>query len=342
MVEFMQSFEMLLKITGDAVWADRLEEVAFNSLPAAQTPDLKALHYLTAPNLVQCDPSDDHVFQNRQYMLPFSSNHEIYRCCLHNVGMGWPYYAEHLWLATPGNGLAAAFYAPSAVEATVGHGVKVKIEEETEYPFDEAVELRLSSPEPAQFPLYLRIPAWCQGAAIAINGKRLAVSAAPQQYVVVERTWNDGDRVSLHFPMKIALSVWEKQAQAVSVSRGPLAYSLKIGERWERIGGREEWPDLAVYPTTPWNVGLVVDRHDPTTSFRVIRNSGRSLQPFDSESAPIELRGQGRVIPVWTLAHNCAGPLPRSPVKSDQPDQDITLIPMGCARLRVSVFPTIE
>ncbi len=340
MVEFMHSFEMLLKITGNPVWADRSEEVAFNSLPAALTPDLKALHYLTAPNLVQCDPSKNHIFDNREYMLPFSPR-EAYRCCQHNVAMGWPYYAEHLWLATQGNGLASALYAPCRVEAQVGHGLRVKIEEETEYPFGEAVDLKLSSPEPVRFPLSLRIPGWCKGASVAINGQTLSVHATPQEYVAIERIWNDGDRVSLHFPMRITLSIWKKQANSVSVNRGPLTYSLKIGQRWEKIGGTDEWPELAVYPTTPWNIGLVVDRANPGASFRVIRKPGTPKQPFDLDTAPIELRGKGRVIPSWTLVQNVAGPLPPSPVKSDQPEQEITLVPMGCARLRVSVFPTV-
>ena len=46
---------MLTKISGDPVWSDRCEDVAFNSLPAAQMPDLKALHYLTAANMVQTE-----------------------------------------------------------------------------------------------------------------------------------------------------------------------------------------------------------------------------------------------------------------------------------------------
>jgi hypothetical protein len=219
--------------------------------------------------------------------------------------------------------------------------VRVKIEEETEYPFGEAVALKLSSPEPVHFPLLLRIPGWCEGASLTVNGQRLSLDAAPQTYAVVERTWKDGDRVGLHFPMKVALSVWPKQANSVSVTHGPLAYSLKIGHRWEKIGGSDPWPDQAVYPTTPWNLGLAVDRANPGATFRVIRKPGQPRQPFDLESAPIELRGQGRVIPSWTLVENCAGPLPASPTKSDQPNQDVTLIPMGCARLRVSVFPTI-
>ncbi len=340
MVEFMHSFEMLLKITGNPIWADRCENVAFNSLPAASTADLKGLHYLTAPNLVQCDPANEHVFQNEYYMLPYSPR-EVYRCCQHNVAFGWPYLAEHLWLATPGDGLAAVFYAPCAMEAQVGHGVRVRIEEETAYPFGESVEFTLQSPEPVAFPFLLRIPGWCEGSSVALNAQTLSVQASPNTYISIERTWNDGDHVTLHLPMKITVTTWAKQANAVSVNRGPLSYSLKIGQRWEKIGGTEEWPELAVYPVTPWNIGLIVDKGNPSASFELVKHSTEAEQPYDLDTSPLELHARGRVIPQWTLFKNSAGPLPPSPASSDQPVQDITLIPMGCARLRVSVFPTV-
>jgi hypothetical protein len=339
MVEFMHSAQMLLKITGDPIWADRCEDVAFNSLPAASTPDLKGLHYLTAPNLAQCDPAFEHVFENIGYMLPFSP-HEIYRCCQHNVAFGWPYYAEHLWMATQGNGLAALFYVSNAVEAQVGNGVKVRIEEETDYPFGEAAEFKLSTPETVQFPLMLRVPGWCEGASVAINGRTFAVEDSPCSYVVIERAWKDGDRITFHLLAKVTLTTWAKQSNGVSVHRGPISYSLKIGQRWEKIGGTEEWPELAVYPTTPWNIALVVDRFAPAASFKVEQKPLTAGQPFDLESTPVELRATGRVVPNWTLVKNTAGPVPPSPVKTDQPQLAIILIPMGCARLRTSVFPT--
>jgi len=339
-VELMHSFEMLLKITGSPLYADRCEEVAFNSLPAAQTADLKGLHYLTAPNLVQCDAAEDHSFQNLGYLLPFSPR-VVYRCCQHNVAFGWPYYAEHLWMATPGNGLAAALYASSAVEAKVGHGVRVRIEEETDYPFGENVVLKLTTPEAVRFPLLLRVPGWGEGATVNLNGRKLSVEAEPQSYIKVDRTWKNGDRLELRLPMKVAVKTWKKQDNAVSVYHGPLAYSLKIGQRSETIGGTDEWPELALYPTTPWNIGVLLDAANPATSFRVVRKTGLAKQPFDLETAPIELHGKGRVIPDWTPVNNTAGPVPPSPAKSNQPDQNITLIPMGCARLRVSVLPTL-
>jgi len=95
-----------------------------------------------------------------------------------------------------------------------------------------------------------------------------------------------------------------------------------------------------VFPTTSWNYGLIVDRKNPAPSFEVVEHSWLPYQPFEAESAPILLRAKGKRIPDWTLVKNSAGDVPQSPVKSDQPVEDITLIPMGCAHLRISSFPT--
>ena len=223
----------------------------------------------------------------------------------------------------------------------MGHGVKVRVEEETNYPFAETVTLKLSAPEAVRFPLLLRVPGWCKGATVNLNGKKLSAEAEPQSYLRVDRTWKDGDRLDLHLPMKVAVKTWKKQDNAVSVYHGPLGYSLKIGQRWDKIGGTDEWPELALYPTTPWNIGVLLDAANPAASFRVVRKPGLAKQPFDLDAAPIELHAKGRVIPEWTLVKNTAGPVPPSPVKSSQPEQNITLVPMGCARLRVSVLPTV-
>ena len=102
-VEFMHSFEMLAKMSGQPVWADRCEEIAFNSLPAALMPNFKGLHYLTCANLVQLDHRDKSPeIQNGGNQ--FTYNPWGYRCCQHNVSHGWPYYAEELWLATGDRG----------------------------------------------------------------------------------------------------------------------------------------------------------------------------------------------------------------------------------------------
>jgi hypothetical protein len=343
MVEFMHSDEMLVAITGNPLWADRCEEVAFNSLPASMMPDLKGLHYLTAPNMVQLDRiGKAPMVENDGDMLSY--NPWSYRCCQHNVAFGWPYFAEHLWMATKDNGLAAVFYASNKVKARVGGGTQVQITETTPYPFDEVVEFKLSAKDKARFPFSVRIPGWCSNARVQINGKDVVVKANPQSWVTLERTWKNGDVVRLELPQIVTVKVWRQNNNAVSVLRGPLAYSLKIGEQWQRHAGTDQWPAYEVFPATPWNYGLILDMNDPATSFEVVKKSGELVaQPFALDNAPVELHAKGRRIVEWKLESNgFVGSLQDSPAYSAEPVENVTLIPMGCARLRISVFPTVS
>src|SRR5205807_2319963 len=78
-------------------------------------------------------------------------------------------------------------------------------------------------------------------------------------YALVNRVWSNGDRLVLKLPMGVKLRTWPKNHNAISVDRGPLTYSLEIGEKYQRYGGSDEWPEYEVVPTTPWNYGLAID-----------------------------------------------------------------------------------
>jgi hypothetical protein len=339
MVEFMNSHEALLKITGETRYADRCEEIAFNSLPAAMTPDLKALHYLTAANLISCDSSSEHDFQNSGTLVSYDP--WSYRCCQHNVAFGWPYFAEHLWLATSDNGLAAALYAPCAVKARVAVGTEVRIVEDTDYPFGDQVDFMVQAPGAVRFPLYLRIPDWAAEAAIFIAGQRRPERLHPGEYAVIDREWKDGDRVRLSFFSRIEVKTWEKQGNSVSVRRGPLWFSLKIGEEWKRYGGTDVWPAYEILPTTPWNFGLVVDPENPGATIRIVERKPPAAQPFAPEAAPLVLKARAKPLPGWKSEGKMVGRVPSSPAASAEPETEVTLIPMGCARLRIASFPRV-
>jgi hypothetical protein len=340
-VEEMLSDETLLRITGYPIWADRCEDVTFNTFPATTTPDLKALRYLTSPNQVLSDrASKSPGVQNGGPM--FLMNPHDHRCCQHNTGHGWPYYAQNLWLAAPENGLAAMLYAPCEITAKVGDGAEVTILEATDYPFDESIRFQVKTARPVAFPLFLRLPGWCDSAKLELNGQPLAVDAKPRSYVRIDRTWKDGDSLGLTLPMTIRVVPWTKNKNSASVYRGPLTYSLKIGEKYVRAGGSDEWPAWEIHPTTPWNYGLVLDAKAPASSFEVVKRPMPKGQPFEAGAGPIELRAKGKKIPDWELdRHGLIEPLAPSPVRSDEPVEAITLIPMGCARLRLSAFPVI-
>jgi len=361
MVEMMHSCEALLKVSGDLKWADRCEDVAFNSFPSTVTPDFRALRYLTAPNMIISNSTNKNPRISNKG-AKFQMKPHGHRCCQLNMGQGWPYYAEHLWMATPDSGLALVFYSDSKVKSKVGDGTEVNITETTRYPFDENVTLSVALPKAQKFPLYLRIPKWCDKAELAINDKQVAVQTKPQQFLRINREWKDGDTIKLKLPMQLSVRTWEKNANSVSVDRGPLTFSLKISDKYEPIDGRvkaqlpdswrreltkeqiEAWPAFDIYPTTPWNYGLVYDKAKLETSFEVIVNKWpEDNNVWGSAKTPIEIKAKGCKIPGWQKDEaDLVGLLSQSPVKSKEPVEDITLIPMGAARLRLSAFPVID
>ncbi|QNE23076.1 transcriptional initiation protein Tat [Kribbella qitaiheensis] len=374
-VELMHTFEMLTRFTGDTDWIDRCEELAFNSLPASYDPRQQVMHYITCANSIQLDETVKHgQFQNGFAMQAYKYGVHQYRCCPHNYGMGWPYYAQELWLATTDNGLAASMYAASKVTARVGSGVgtEVTVVQDTEYPFDETISFTVQAAHSTRFPLYLRIPGWATEFSVSVNSARVP-AAAQGGWVKLDRTWRSGDRVKLVLPMRVTTRVWTENQKTISVDRGPLTYSLAIDERYETIGGTTEWPELAVYPASPWNYGLVATAaHGATGSgvsgadvaapsagdgggaadgggggrggFEVVRRRvAAGADPFTREGVPLELKARGRRIPEWEAdSEGVVGLLQGSPARSVQPMEDITLIPMGAARLRISSFPTVD
>ena len=355
MVEQMLSDEILLGITGDPFWAEQCEDVAFNSYPASAMPDFRAIRYLTAPNLVASDEANHAPGMHNSgpflLMSPLS-----FRCCRHNHSHGWPYFSENLWLATPDNGLCAAIHAPGTVIAKVGDGASVSIACETRYPFEETLAYTVRAERAVNFPLYLRIPSWCQDPKLLLNGKDIKLAAAAGQYVRIERVWSDRDTVTLELPMKLSLRQWAANHDSASVNYGPLTFSLQIvekhrtldstkatiiGSQWRENIDQRKWPSTAIEPGSPWNYGLVLTDKDALASFEVERRPWPADDvPFTAEAVPLLIRAHGRRIPQWTRDEfGLCAVLQASPVRTAAAVENIVLIPMGAARLRISAFP---
>lgn len=355
LVEHMASDEIMLAITGDVFWADHCENVAFNTLPAAFTTDFRALRYLTSPNMAISDavnhnPSIDNSGPFLA-MNPFSS-----RCCQHNHGQGWPYFNNHLVMGTYDNGLAATMYAANVTEALVADSVKVMLTEDTHYPFDGEINFTVNTEKSVVFPLYLRIPAWADGAEVVMNGNLLDVTPIAGQFVRIERHWNNGDEVSLKLPMNVKTTVWKDNKHSVSVDYGPLTLSLKIKERyverdskdtalgdsqWQSGVDSSLWPSYEIFADSPWQYHLAVNRYNfMPIQLDVIKKEWPADDfPFSPENVPLEFKTQGFLNTKWGFdATGLTDKLPY-PTSGKGGTTEITLIPMGAARLRVSAFP---
>ena len=361
LVEHMASDEIMMGITGDPFWADHCENVAFNTFTAALTPDMRALRYLTSPNMAISDekkhgPSIDNDLKGMLSMSPFSS-----RCCQHNHGMGWPYYTEHLVMATTDGGLATMLYAESVTTAKVAGGKEIKLTEETHYPFEGDVNFTISTTANVTFPLYLRIPAWAAGATVAVNGENVAVANATGKYVRIEREWKNNDKVSLSLPMQITTQTWQQNKASVSVNYGPLTLSLNIDIDWEQHDSKDpefnqedshwqadvdasKWPCYVLKPKSKWNYAIKLDDKRLPLNIKVTKKDWPANNfPFTPESVPLEFEAVGREIPSWGYdATGITDQLPTKWVQQSETDTTIKLIPMGAARLRISAFPVAK
>jgi uncharacterized protein len=342
-VETMFSLEQSVAARGGVALADRLERIAYNALPATLSADMWSHQYDQQANQVLCSLNRRRWVSNGPEANVFGLEPN-FGCCTANLHQGWPKLVASLWMASPDDGLAAVTYGPSTVRARVGRGIPVTIEERTDYPFRDTIELTVRPQVvPLTFPLHVRIPRWASSPVVRVNGAPLAdvVSGA---FARIERAWRAGDRVTIRLPMSPAASTWYRES--IAIERGPLVFSLAVGEDWRRLTSGMKKPatspaaDWEVLPKTAWNYGLVLD---PANAGALVVDEGVVGDvPFAAATPAVTIRVTGRRIPEWQLEEGSAGTLPLSPAASREPNESLRLVPYGAARWRITAFPRIE
>jgi hypothetical protein len=332
-VEAMYSLEQALAISGDAALGDRLERIAYNALPATLTDDMWAHQYDQQPNQIECSlsPGPWAVNGNEANLFGLEPN---FGCCTANFHQGWPKLTASLWMASSDGGIAAMVYAPCEVSTRV-RDVAVRLSVQTQYPFRDQVSVTVDPERPLAFPLRLRIPGSARGMKIEVNGK-LATFHHKEGFAVIERTWQKGDRIDVALDFETCAV--RGFNQSVSIQHGALLFALPIGTRWQKLRehglGSADWE---AYPTSAWNYAI----EDNTRLER--REAPLSSVPFSSSQPAVTVVARAQPLPQWSAEGTYAAPPPQSPVTSrGGATQEVTLIPYGAAKLRITSFPTVK
>jgi hypothetical protein len=355
----MFSLEELYEVFGIGSLADRLELLAYNSLPGATTPDMWAHQYDQQANQVLVSGAKREWSTNGDYANIYGFRPEDI-CCLSNMHQGWPKFVERMWMATNDNGLALVTYGPSVVKAKVGKGTEVIVTEETNYPFSGTVRLTINTGKAVTFPIDMRIPGWADSATILFKGKTVSVRNI-SEYKLKER-WQDGDQIIIELPMKLRIE--RTYNNSISLLRGPLFFSLRIDKEYKSIianydnFGYKGSVDWEINPKSAWNYGLLMSKQNIMRGIKVTEmpvskypfsDRGDMIWSADSgkyfvwtQDAPVLIQARGMKIPEWTLKSNSADVPPLSPVKPEGDPEIITLVPYGCARLRITEFPVMD
>ncbi|MDR3269356.1 MAG: glycoside hydrolase family 127 protein [Tannerella sp.] len=342
------TYQQLYEITGEGSLGDRIEKIFFNAAPAPVARDYQTMAYYQSPNRIEeLMPSETpgHPGSDASSYIFRPTGHEVL-CCVGNLTRAVPNYIMHIWMGTADRGLAATLYGPSEVNTFVGKDVPVKITTETAYPFEETIKMTVEPAKAVAFPLYLRIPEWCKQPEIKINGEPVSINSL-SGFVKVDRKWKKGDTVDLNFPMRVEVATGRETAfprEDYFVKGGssgrPLAHETEVNSPYRTVS---YGPLLFAFPVKDinpnrqasgekWNYALI---SEDAQSIRVSRSEMPATWQWQIEDAPVKLIAKAAT---FDWQPSAILPLPKEEVTGSE-EMDITLVPYGCTKFRISMFP---
>lgn len=201
-------WDQLMQLQGNPLYGDVMERTVHNALFGAHSPDARYIRYYT----------------------PFEGKREYFKgdtyCCPCNFRRIMSKLPRMIYYQSE-EGITVNLYTTSQALATFADGTAVGIAQETAYPRAEEILIRVNPAKAAAFALRLRIPRWCAGAGIAVNGEAVDGPITPGTFHVLRREWREGDEVTVRFPMQLRL-VKGRRAQAgrAAVLYGPQVFTL--------------------------------------------------------------------------------------------------------------------
>jgi uncharacterized protein len=198
----------LLCATGEACYGDGLERVLYNGLLAVKPPDANGDY----PYYSSYGPRARKAYYQSKWP-----------CCSGTLIQGVADYVRNIYFRTT-QGVAVNLFAPSELRWN-HNGVALTLTQQTEYPLDNNVLMRVGCAQPARFVLSVRIPSWLtRPPKLLVNGR--AVPAQWQRgFAVLDRLWSDGDTVTLQLEQSFRTeAIDDLHPETVAVLRGPLVY----------------------------------------------------------------------------------------------------------------------
>ncbi|MBN1362711.1 MAG: glycoside hydrolase family 127 protein [Sedimentisphaerales bacterium] len=213
----------MLSITGEARYADLLEEILYNGVLSTISLDGKRFFYRNT--LCQLDdlPFELRWSHRREpYISCFCCPPNIVRTIAEVAGYAYSVSDEGVWVN---------LYGGNTLATRLPNGSEVKLTQKTDYPWDGNIRIAVEQAPSEEFSLFLRIPAWARGAAVSVNGQAIERPPNAGQYCEIRRRWPEGDRVELVLPMRAQLieahPMVEETRNQVAVRRGPIVYCLE-------------------------------------------------------------------------------------------------------------------
>ncbi|MBQ8803796.1 MAG: glycoside hydrolase family 127 protein [Tyzzerella sp.] len=327
-VEQMFSYEHLFAYTGDNKWAERLETIAFNALPAAISDDMWTHQYVQMSNQISCErfPGKS-LFRTNNEEAHLFGLEPHFGCCTSNFNQGWPKLTLSTFMHA-GDTVISAIPIPATVDA---EGVKISLK--TDYPFNNQFVYKIDAKKNMKF--IVRIPSFAKN--IVVNGSTVSNNGE-----LIFNICKDEKR-EIKICFETTPELLDRPYDLKTVKCGSIVYSLpikfeKLMHEYEKDGVERKFPycDYEYVGQSDWNYGYCSDE------FEVIPQIVREI-PFSSKKPPVIVKA--KVVKIdWGLEDGyetvCAK-VPES-MKPVGHEENVTLYPYGCAKLRMTEMPLIK
>ena len=215
----------MLQIDADAEYADIMERALYNGVLSGISPDGKRYFYTNplAVNPVAARMPQVRADRRRQPWF-------ICACCPTNIARLLASLGGYVY-STARNEIFVHLYA-QGVLSTELEGKKVRIEQKTNYPWEESIVISVYTEEPLSFTLSLRLPGWCRKPSLKISGRRFGLTDSVRKgYVRMKREWRSGDKIELILPMPPerfeAHPSVRQNCGRIALQRGPVIYCFE-------------------------------------------------------------------------------------------------------------------
>lgn len=325
-VEQMYSYEHLYAYTGDSKWAERLEVLAFNALPATISEDMWTHQYVQMSNQIACQ-----IFPGRSLFRTNRSDAHIfglephYGCCTANFNQGWPKLALAAFMQQ-GDTVMNSIMLPSELKTQDLH-----IQLETNYPFENNAKYIIRAEK--SFTFKIRVPSFAQN--LTVNGEKMQT----QELAFAIETGTTQIQIAFEtvpYFRQRPHGLYAVQCGSVLFSV-PIRFEKKIME-YEEDGVPRKYPycDYEYIPTSDWNYAYC------SSDLQVCSREIGEI-PFSGDAPALVIRTQVKKIDWgWEDGFDtvCAKvPQSREPISDAIP---IELYPYGCAKLRMTELPIVD
>lgn len=199
--ELLDSYALLYQKSGNPLYGDAIENTFYNAAQGARNPNHSCIAYLKTDNSYEMLGTKNGEVEpdRKQTRYKYSPAHQdVAVCCSPNAGRITPYFVQNSWMKENENTLVATLIMPNVLETNLGN-TKVRIENQTEYPYQNHFNLIITLAKPTSFTLKIRKPSWVQS--IKTNEKY----SIENDFIIIHRTFHSNDQVVWSFQTEIEI-----------------------------------------------------------------------------------------------------------------------------------------